>query len=79
MLENIPSVSPRSSVVKALAIMEMYNTSYVFLIDNGAYSGLVTRMVIAHRMLLCIQEQESDTASDLLSEIRHDSCFPRDE
>jgi CBS domain-containing protein len=79
LLENIPSVSPRSSIVKALAIMEMYNTSYIFLIENGEYKGLVTRMVIAHRMLLCIQEQESKHESTPSGERRHDSCFPHDE
>jgi predicted transcriptional regulator len=79
LLENIPSVSPRSSIVKALAIMEMYNTSYIFLIENGEYKGLVTRMVIAHRMLLCIQEQESKHESTPAGDKRHDSCFPHDE
>lgn len=79
LLENIPSVSPRSSVVKALAIMEMFNTSYIFLIEDGEYCGLVTRMVIAHRMLLCIQEQESKPGSGTSADKRHDSCFPMDE
>jgi len=79
LLENIPSVSPRPSIVKALAIMEMFTTSYIFRIEDGRYSGLVTRMVIAHRMLLCIQEQESGTDSGPSADKRHDSCFPRDE
>ncbi len=79
LLENIPGVSPQSSIVKALAIMEMYNTSYIFLIEDGEYRGLVTRMVIAHRMLLCIQEEESTAASTPSGDKRHDSCFPRDE
>jgi CBS domain-containing protein len=78
LLENIPGVSPQSSIVKALAIMEMFNTSYIFLIENGEYKGLVTRMVIAHRMLLCIQEQESKDESPPSGKKRHDSCFPRD-
>ena len=63
LLENIPSVSPESSIVKALAIMEMFNTSYIFLIENDEYKGLVTRMVIAHRMLQCVQEYEATTQS----------------
>lgn len=50
-LENIPSVSPASSIIKALAIMEAYNTHYIFLIDDGEYRGVVTRMVIANRLL----------------------------
>jgi predicted transcriptional regulator len=56
LLENIPSVSPRSSVVKALALMEVHNSSYIFLIENGRYEGVVTRMVIAKRMLECVME-----------------------
>jgi hypothetical protein len=59
--------------------MEMFNTSYIFLIEDGRYSGLVTRMVIAHRMLLCIQEQESRHEHNPAADKRHDSCFPRDE
>jgi CBS domain-containing protein len=57
-LENIPSVSPRSSAVKALSIMELHNTSYIFLIEDGKYEGVVTRMVIARRMLECFREME---------------------
>ncbi|MGB5255749.1 MAG: CBS domain-containing protein [Woeseiaceae bacterium] len=57
-LENIPAVSPNSSIVKALAIMEAYNTHYIFLIENGEYKGVVTRMVIANRMLEALEEME---------------------
>ena len=56
LLENIPSVSPASSLVKALAIMEAYNTHYIFLIEDGKYMGLVTRMVIASRLLEWLEE-----------------------
>ncbi|MGD8311812.1 MAG: CBS domain-containing protein [Gammaproteobacteria bacterium] len=79
LLENIPGVSPQSSIVKALAIMEMFNTSYIFLLENGEYRGLVTRMVIAHRMLLCVKEYEAATRSGRTREGRHDACFPNDE
>lgn len=65
MLENIPTVSPDSAIVKALAIMEAYNTHYIFLIEDGAYVGVVTRMVIAERMLHWLNELE--TAGDGLS------------
>jgi CBS domain-containing protein len=58
-LENIPVVSPYSSIVKALAIMEAYNTHYIFLIDDDQYMGVVTRMVIASRMLECLKEMEA--------------------
>ena len=58
LLENIPSVTPQSSIVKALAIMEAHNTHYIFLIEDGKYRGVVTRMVIATRMLECLEEME---------------------
>jgi predicted transcriptional regulator len=69
LLQNIPSVSPCSAIVKALALMEVHNTSYIFLIEDGEYKGVVTRMVVAHRMLECIKEMElrnplPDSASD---------------
>lgn len=58
LLENIPSVSPRSSTVKALSLMEFHNSSYIFLIEDGQYEGVVTRMEIAKRMLECLKDME---------------------
>jgi CBS domain-containing protein len=58
LLEKIPTVSPRSSVVKALALMEVHNSSYIFLIEDGVYEGVVTRMIIAERILECVLEME---------------------
>jgi len=58
LLEKIPSVSPRSTIVKALSLMEVHNSSYVFLIEDGKYQGVVTRMDIAERMLECVKEME---------------------
>ena len=60
LLENIPSVSPRSAIVKALALMEVHNTSYIFLIEDGQYRGVVTRMLVAKRMLECVLEMERE-------------------
>lgn len=60
LLGNIPVVSPSSAVVKALAIMEAYNTHYVFLIEEGTYVGVVTRMLIAKRMLEWLQDLEQN-------------------
>ena len=51
LLENIACVTPESPIVKALAIMEQYNSGYIFLIDKGVYKGIVTRMGIAALML----------------------------
>ena len=58
LLEKIPTVSPRSALVKALAIMEAYNSTYVFLREDGEYGGVVTRMIIARRMLESLKELE---------------------
>lgn len=60
LLDNIPTVSPRSSIVKTLTLMEAHNSSYIFLIDNGNYQGVVTRMTIARRMLACVMELEAE-------------------
>lgn len=56
LLEKMPSVSSESSFVKALAIMELHNSSYIFLIDNGVYKGVATRMDLARRMLRIYKE-----------------------
>ena len=64
LLENIPGVSPTSSLVKALAIMEAYNTHYIFLIEDDKYMGVVTRMVIAQRMLDWLEELEQNRPID---------------
>lgn len=50
-LGNIAAVTSASPIVKALAIMEKFNTGYIFLIDSGIYKGIVTRMGIAKLML----------------------------
>ena len=50
-LENIATVTAASPIVKALAIMEKFNTGYIFLIDSGVYEGIVTRLGIAKLML----------------------------
>lgn len=57
-LEEMPAVTSHSSAVKALAIMEVYNSSYIFLIDDNQYKGVVTRMDLARRMLECYKERE---------------------
>jgi len=65
LLENIPCVSPASSLIKALAIMEAYNTHYIFLIEDEKYMGVVTRMVIANRLLEWLGElEQGESVSD---------------
>ena len=43
--------SSKSPIVKGLAIMEQLDTSYIFLVDDGKYEGIVTHMAIAKRVL----------------------------
>lgn len=50
-LEPVAIVSSAAPVVKALAMMEHFNSAYAFVIDDGEYKGLVTRMGIASLML----------------------------
>ena len=40
-------LSPNFQAIKALAIMEQYNTPYLFVMDGEDYQGVVTRMSIA--------------------------------
>lgn len=60
LLENVQTVSPQSSVVKALSLMERHNTSYLFLMDNEEYIGVISRMVIALRMLQCVKTRKGE-------------------
>jgi CBS domain-containing protein len=55
-LENINTITPDSPAMKALAIMERQGTGYIFLIDQGRYQGIVTRMGIAELMLRYLDE-----------------------
>ena len=50
-LEPLAIVTSAAPVVKALAMMEHFNSSYAFVIDDGVYKGIVTRMWIASLML----------------------------
>ena len=41
------SIPSATQLMKALAIMEHYDTSYLFVIDEGAYRGTITIQGIA--------------------------------
>jgi CBS domain-containing protein len=47
----VPTVSFNTPIIKGMAIMEQYGTSYLFLVDDGEYHGIVTRIRIARRIL----------------------------
>jgi predicted transcriptional regulator len=51
-------LSPNFQAIKALAIMEQYNTSYLFVTDGADYQGVVTRLNIAKAIvtkLWCVE------------------------
>jgi len=45
--ETMPSSAP---LIKALALMEKHDTRYIFVVDDGAYQGIITIQGIAQRM-----------------------------
>ncbi|MCM8856736.1 MAG: CBS domain-containing protein [Candidatus Thiodiazotropha sp.] len=44
-------LSPNFQAIKALAIMEQYNTSYLFVTEGDNYQGVVTRLSIARAVV----------------------------
>jgi len=50
-LNNIVCLSPNSPVIKALALMEKFNSSYLFLMEKDQYLGVITRPGIARLVL----------------------------
>ncbi len=46
----IGTISSRSPVIQALAAMEQKDTSYIFVVDEDLYKGIVTIQGIAHAM-----------------------------
>ena len=49
-------LSPEAPAIKALAMMEQNDTSYLFIVDNGQYQGTVTIQCLA-RMLTRLDQQ----------------------
>lgn len=50
-LTKIAVVNSSTPIAKALATMESMDTTYLFVIDNGVYKGIVSIMAIARTML----------------------------
>jgi CBS domain-containing protein len=50
-LPNIPTISSHASPIKALALIEQYNTSYVFVVDDGRYLGAITLLGIVEEAI----------------------------
>ena len=58
-LETHLSLPSDSSIVKALALMEQNDTSYIFVVDEGRYRGVVTIQGLA-RMLASFDDTHLD-------------------
>jgi len=50
-LPKIAMINSSVPIAKALATMEDLDTTYLFVIDEGVYKGVVTIMAIAHAIL----------------------------
>ncbi len=52
LINQILHLNPDSQIVKALALMEQFNTSYLFVVDdNDQYLGVVTHLSITNLLL----------------------------
>jgi hypothetical protein len=50
-LPTLPRVNSAAPVTKALAIMELENTTYIFILDGDEYHGVVSIMSLAQELL----------------------------
>ncbi|MBT8089024.1 MAG: hypothetical protein KJO01_02325 [Gammaproteobacteria bacterium] len=51
-IKDIPTITPASPMVKALAVMQSFSTSYLFVIDNeDNYHGTLSTVSLARRLL----------------------------
>lgn len=46
------TIDSSAALIKALAVMEQNDTSYIFVVDEGDYRGVITVQAIAHQMTL---------------------------
>ncbi len=44
------TINSTAPLIKALAFMEQNDTSYIFVVDDGEYKGIITIQGIAHKM-----------------------------
>ena len=58
-LEPHISLTSDSPAVKALALMEKHDTSYIFVVDEGRYKGVITIQGLA-RMITQLDERQGD-------------------
>ena len=46
------TIESSAALIRALAVMEQNDTSYIFVVDEGEYRGVITIQAIAHQMTL---------------------------
>jgi len=61
-LESNLTIGSDEPAIKALAVMERNDTSYIFVVDDGQYQGIVTIQGIAMTMSSCDQDMELHVA-----------------
>jgi CBS domain containing-hemolysin-like protein len=50
-IQELPkTINSEASLIKALAIMQKHDTSYIFVVDEGLYQGVITIQNLAARM-----------------------------
>lgn len=54
-LKDVAMLSSNAQITKAMALMEKFNSSYMFVVDDDEYRGVVTRLGLT-RVLLEAQE-----------------------
>ena len=50
-LPNVAYLGSSAQIAKAMALMERLNTAYLFVIDDGRYRGVVTRLGLTRLLL----------------------------
>lgn len=50
-IQDLPkTIAPDAPLIKALAIMQKHDTSYIFVVDEGIYQGVITIQSLAAKM-----------------------------
>ena len=50
-IQELPkTITPDAPLIKALAIMQKHDTSYIFVVDEGIYQGVITIQSLAAKM-----------------------------
>lgn len=50
-IDDCACLSSSAQVTKAMALMEQYNSSYLFIVDDGVFRGVVTRLGLTRVLL----------------------------